>query len=284
MRFHRLILGIGLLVTLAPSHAEPVVTDSPRGEWTLLLTPALRDFAYKEFDAGGELLDREDGVVPGVILGVSREWRDLHLVVDFSHYGGDVDYDGQTQSGIPITTQTNAQFSSISFRAERRERTTTGRAYGTYVGLGYTRWVRDIESTRTAGGTFVQGLLETYTWWTAEVGARVALYQAGSATWQLDARFLYTLYPSVEVDSHGLFDRVTLEPEGRPGFRVALPWEYGAKGQATRFIAEPWIEYFEFGESDPETITTGGVPVGTALEPRSETRNLGVSVGILHRF
>lgn len=284
MHVHQLILGIALLAILAPVHAETIGPDSQRGGWNLLLAPALKDFTYKEFDSGGELLDREDGIVPGVILGLSRPWRDLRLAIDFSHYDGDVDYDGQTQIGTPITTRTNAQFSSISFRAERPERTATGRPYGTYVGLGYTRWVRDIESTRTAGGTFVQGLLETYTWWTAEVGARVALYQAGSATWQLDARFLYTLDPSVEVDSHGLFDRVTLEPEGRPGFRVALPWEYGAKGQATRFIVEPWIQYFEFGESDAETITSGGVPVGTAIEPRSETRYLGVSVGILRRF
>jgi hypothetical protein len=284
MRVHRLIIGVFLLVMLATSHAESVGPDSQRGEWNLLLAPALKDFSYKELDTSGDLLDREDGVAPGVILGLSREWRDLFFAVDFSYYGGDVDYDGQTQSGIPITTQTNAQFSDVSFRAERRQRTATGRAYGTYVGLGYHEWVRDIESTRTTGGAFVQGLLETYTWWTAELGARISLYQAGAGRWQLDARFLYTLDPSVEVDSHGLFDRTTLEPAGRPGFRVALPWEYGAKGQATGFIVEPWVEYYEFGESDKETITSGGTPVGTAFEPRSETRNFGVSAGILRRF
>lgn len=282
LRFTRsgaLILGVVCLGgPLSGAGAE-----AGRSPWAAHVAPSVVDFSYKEFDAWDELFDREDGLVPGITFGLLREWRGLSFVGRFSHHGGEVDYDGHTQSGIPITTATEAQFTSVWFQAERPRRTATGRNYAIYAGLGYNRWVRDIQSTRTSNGLFVQGLLETYSWWTAAAGGRMSLHRSGPVEWEVDARLFHAVDAEVDVDSHGLFDRVTLEPKERPGFRIAFPWHY-ARSDGLSFVVEPWMEYFEFGESDRKTLRVGGAPVGTAVEPRSETRNLGLSAGFVARF
>ena len=239
------------------------------------------DFGYQEFDDSGTLLNREDGAIPGVAVSLSH-WHGSWLFVgDFSYHAGSVAYSGQTNTGIAITTRTHQAIVDMALRTEYWQDTTTGLEYAFYFGTGYHRWERDIRPTRTAGGAPVSGLFETYQWWLGFAGVRVVPYESDRARWLLDARLTRTVNPTITVDHNGLYDNTLLYLGERWGGRLAFPLHY-TLGQGTSLIVEPYLERYELGRSAAKRLTRNGVPVGNTsiYEPRSETRNFGLMIGI----
>jgi hypothetical protein len=64
-------------------------------------------FTWKEFDDRGDQLLKESGPVFGV--GGSAKWdiKSLFIKLKGELFGGTVNYDGQTQSGLPVETDTD---------------------------------------------------------------------------------------------------------------------------------------------------------------------------------
>lgn len=249
------------------------------------------DFGYKEFDTDGTLLDREDGWLPGLTLGVSETRGRWYGQFDGALYGGGITYRGQVQSpdptldGRPIRSNTDElvvdgalQFGYLFGRPGQLRWT----AYG---GLGYRHWRRDINPGRLADGTQVSGLLEQYRWWYALVGARLNLLQRAGSLVQVDLRLTRTLNPKMDVDFQGFqgLDDATLDLGARTGYRLALPWRLAVAADSEVAVV-PFYEAWDIGRSAPELATSGGVPLGTVVEPRSETRNWGVSVNYRRSF
>jgi len=244
---------------------------------------AVLNFGYKEFSESGKLLDREDGNIPGAMLRFSHPRKPFLFAGEVSYYGGDVVYDGQTNTGIPITTRTGERIVDTAVRAEYWEATPAGFNYALYAGAGYRRWERDIRPTRTAAGAPVSGLFEIYQWWFGLLGAKLTLSESPQARWLLDARVVRPVNPSITVDSPGQYDSVRLGLGERWGWRLALPWRYGMS-QAAGLTVEPFVESFEIGRSATVTAIKNGTPVGTVTEPRSETRNYGLAISVSSRF
>jgi len=42
----------------------------------------------------------------------------------------------------------------------------------------------------------------------------------------------------------------------------------------------PWYERWDLGRSSVKNLYRDGVPIGTVWEPRSETSNYGISLGV----
>jgi hypothetical protein len=243
---------------------------------------AMQAFQYKEFDDDGSLLDREDGTLPGVVFGLGMARERWNFVGELAVYSGDVDYDGQTNTRIPITTQTDANITDGHVRAEWWGWEAGSVRYAVYGGLGYHGWERDIQATRTASGAPVSGLWEYYEWGYVLLGGKLAAEQ-GLNRWGLDLRLLRTVAPTVRVDFNGLFDDKTLDLGERFGGRLSATWARRASNR-TVLKLEPFYEGWDLGRSDTERLTQGGVAVGTVFEPRSETRNFGVNLGLAHTF
>ncbi len=244
---------------------------------------AVLNFGYKEFSENGKLLDREDANIPGTMLRFSHPRKPFLFAGEVSYYGGDVVYDGQTNTGIPITTRTGERIVDTAVRAEYWEATPAGFNYALYAGAGYRRWERDIRPTHTAAGVPVSGLFETYQWWFGLLGAKFTLFESPQARWLWDARVVRPVNPSITVDSPGQYDSVRLGLGERWGWRLALPWRYGMS-QAAGLTVEPFVESFEIGRSATVTAIKNGTPVGTVTEPRSETRNYGLAISVSSRF
>jgi hypothetical protein len=263
-----LCAAIALLGPLA-SNAQPEEGSE------IEIGAAVLNFGYKEFDYSDKLLNREDGNLPGATLRLSHSRKPLLFAGDVYYYGGDVAYDGQTDTGIPVTTRTGEKILDTAVRAEYWLARPGELNHALYAGAGYHRWQRDIRPTYTATGQPVSGLFETYQWWFAFVGAKLTLSESPKVRWLLDTRVVRLIHPSITVESNGLYDNARLDLGERWGGRLALPWRY-TMSRTAGLTVEPFVESFGLGRS-----TTA---VGTVSEPRSETRNYGLVISVSQHF
>ncbi len=247
------------------------------------IAASLLHFDYQEFNDAGKLLLRENGFIPGLMLGMSQTSERWVFAGDFAFHGGDVLYTGQTQTGIPITTRTTQNIVDIAMRTEYWIDDKQSLNYALYLGAGYHYWKRDILPTTTAGGKPVSGLLEVYTWWSGFLGMKAEIYQSATSRWLLDARLMQTIKPTIAIDFNGRFDNATLALGERLGFRLALPSRYTIN-RSTSLNIEPYAESYELGRSKASPLTKNGAEVGTVFEPYSKTINYGLSVGISQHF
>lgn len=124
-------------------------------------------YQWEEFDDNGRKLLSETG--PRYFIEVKGTNRvEKHWWQDFSCrlYSGTVDYDGETMSGTPITT--NTDYSGLraeigfSYLAERSKSATVGGDWLLRFAVGIDSWRRGLLDTTTSGGTPVSGYSENY--------------------------------------------------------------------------------------------------------------------------
>lgn len=241
------------------------------------------DFTYKEFGDDGALLDREDGALPGIAARFARRRGSWALAGGAGVHAGDVAYDGQTNTGVPITTRSGAEITDLYLRTELRSPFSRSWDSAFYFGVGYSRWSRDIRPTTTASGAPVQGLFEVYEWWRFLLGAYVTLAGSTHAGWRVDTQVFRTSNSTVHVDFRGSFDSATLDLGDAWGGRVALQW-FRPLSATTSLVVEPYAATWKHGRSATRPLTQNGATVGTLNEPRSETRNVGIAVSLCMRF
>lgn len=150
-----------MLLTLP---APLVAKAQPEQGSELAIAGSVLHFGYQEFNDTGKLLDREDGYIPGLMLGLSHTVDRWLFAGDFAYYGGDVDYAGLTNTGIPINTRTTQNIAGLALRSEYWPENAKGLDYAFYAGAGYHHWDRNILPAATASGAPVSGLFETYRW------------------------------------------------------------------------------------------------------------------------
>ncbi|HJY76794.1 MAG TPA: outer membrane beta-barrel protein [Burkholderiales bacterium] len=259
----KLPIAIGLAATCALAHAQ---TD-------FQVSAGVTGFRYKEYDEGGVLLDQEDASLPGITLELGRREGPWRISVNGSYFSGTADYGGQTQTGVPANTNTDEQLWSAGLRLERQIQMGSV-SLSPYLGFGYHEWRRDIKNGRTVNNTPVNGLLEIYSWKTAELGALLGL-----GSWQrfevaVDARVFRTVGPELEVRLPGDTRDTILQLGERTGGRLALLGSY-PRDARLRLRLEVFYEQWSFGRSPPRN----GV-----LEPDSDTQTAGVLVGLIRSF
>jgi hypothetical protein len=242
----------------------------------------VNDFSYEELADDGASLDREDGFIPGVVLGASWRSGAWEVTGELGYSRRDVDYAGKTNAGVPIATQAAEEMRNGALRV-RRWLELGGRAVAPYGGLAHHRWDRSIRPTRTASGTPVSGLFEKYAWWTAELGVELPVVSGKRLRGGMDARLVRTLHSTVEVEFPTGLDDASLRLGDRTGYRLGTPWSW-ALTASTELRLDVYYEAWGFGRSRDEDLTRGGARVGTVHEPRSETRKVGLTVGCRRQF
>jgi len=242
----------------------------------------LIDFGYQEFSESGSLIDREDALLPAVFIEAARRAGPWRLSAGWRFFSGTADHQGRTNFGVPITTETRERLQSLAFRAAH-DLQLLGWQVSPYAGFGYHEWRRDIQSTRTASGASVNGLLERYSWTTVEVGALAHIGRWAQLEGMVDIRVFRILDPKLKVHFSGGFDDARLALGEESGFRIGVISAY-PMDKSMRLRAEVYYERWSFGRSTAEPLTTNGRTVGTVLEPRSETNITGVTVGVLFGF
>jgi hypothetical protein len=243
----------------------------------------LQRFDYREYSDQGKLLDRENGFLPGLLLGIGRSKGPWQIAGQLSYHAGGVAYTGQTNGGEPITTTTQQQIIDAELRAGYQFQQVQNIQPALYFGAANHSWRRNIQPTYTSSGMPVRGLMETYRWWQAFFGAILSTYKISSFDWALDTRLTRIIAPKIEVDYFGLYDTPQLDLGERWGFRLALPMSYSMR-YSTTILLEPYLEKYALGRSSSTPLTNQGIIQGTVFEPRSTSSIYGVLLGIRKFF
>lgn len=115
----------------------------------------IESFNWFEYDASGAEIVHESGPRLFAELGRRSEYSPrLGAIYSGRLYGGSVGYDGQTQTGTPVTT--NSLYLGLRLEAMFDYRLPGAMAashdWFLHFGLGYDSWVRGIQDTPTASG------------------------------------------------------------------------------------------------------------------------------------
>lgn len=147
-------------------------------------------FDYKE-DLNPPLKSSEDGWIPGIYAEIARIKPNslfAKAVVEFS--GGNVDYDGSTQTGRPVSYPDSGQ-RLFGTELDLGYTTAIGRfRFSPFAGYGYRYWDRG-QSKTVNSISFVR---EEYYWHYVPVGIRAVFPVRGNVTIEpnAEARFVFS--------------------------------------------------------------------------------------------
>ncbi len=179
--------------------------------------------------------------------------------------GGRLDYDGQTQLGSPLRTETRHRDLDIALAWRPFRAQAWGEAWLVLRGLDQRR---RIASTATASGLRETSRL-------LSMGARWAhAIDAAGWQWQPSIELRTSVRHRLEVDFGGVFD--TADITGARRREAVLALDVSAPGS-------PWSGRIAWTRarqpaSAEATLFRGGVPVGTVHQPRIEIDDLSLQV------
>lgn len=260
---------IGILFAFFSFTSLAHATEKPQANIQL----SVQNFTWREYNSAGAQLLEENG--PRFFIGAAfdnfrRQGPGLLYSVSGKIYLGNVDYDGQTQSGIPATTDVNYFGVNIEALAGHR----FGQRIGVdlFGGLGLDDWARSINDGTTPSGMPVYGYDEYY----------IIVYgKAGVGFFQLLNGWRYAIQGGVKMplftnEYVNLGDGVTLEPGLRASAFANVQFDFGS-GRKNRYGVALYYDSYRFSESDPELLIDGGSAF-LVVQPRSHMDVFGVRV------
>lgn len=283
MKFKLILLFIFMLCF------KLAIAEDYRSQYELLLGFSLLDMNYKEFDDTNFLLDREDGILPGIISEIKFSGQDIDSYLYGSYHTSTIDYDGQTQGGTPVQTDTETEIVDIQYRLSDKPT----KQHQLYGGIGYRYWRRDIQSIGN-----VSGILEHYKWFYGMLGLKSRLLKDYNSELSFDVRITHMLKANMDIDFKGFsatgfasLDDKTVDLGKKTNFRISIPWRIKIENSYT-WLIEPYFEQWDIGKSNVVNLTESGTLVVLpecggicgVLEPRSETRNFGVNFQLVIPF
>ena len=238
----------------------------------LRLAAELMYFDYEETDVFGRSLNRETGFMPGFTVAASQPYRSIHNTAEFSLYGGDVDYDGETQAGQPHQTTTAETIYRLLYRLSWSPEDSEGAFYGKAY---WQQWDRDIQPNDG-----VSGLFERYQWWTVEAGVQVPFIKDEKHRLLLELGMLTTFNGTIMVDLDAAgYGSPELDLGNGVGFSGELKYAF-MQTKNSSFQLGVQLKTWEFGRSNSETLVDGR----TIYEPDSSTMQTTLSASYIHHF
>ncbi|UCG80882.1 MAG: hypothetical protein JSV60_00955 [Desulfobacterales bacterium] len=231
-------------------------------------------FDYEE-DLSFPLKSTEEGWLPSVYLAYTYNMKnDPYTKVFVEYTRADTDYDGSLDDGTPWTDTTD----NIFFRFEWDIGYTFdgGDKYSVtpYVGWGSRYWKRGLGGPRPFD--------EKYSWQYIPVGVRAEfeLHDKWDVGANVAVRFMFG--GKMRAESSAFNFKVDLG--NKVGWFAEMPIRY-LFSTVWSFVAAPWYEYSEIGESNQVLIIDSGSTIrGPYLEPDSTTYQYGVNVGLVYSF
>lgn len=238
-----IIIAVLYLMPVKPSHAIDVSVGS-----------GFMYYTWEEHLSGGNV--KETGYLPtlhGYVAGAPlKEVSELRLRFDVQGFVGQVDYDTKTQVGTPV--QTDSDYWGIKASGSAGWRLTSGQSYvKPFIGLAYSFWKRDIESTNIA-----IGYPEYYNILYSKVGIQTSITFEHANTIQLTFSADPMLWTREEVDYPGA-GKVVVTNGRRLGWTlegVMTWWQLEAKAywQAVRLGTSNVVSGLQQPKSDQDMI------------------------------
>lgn len=266
MQHHLYTAAAALLLTTGAAVATPYGAGAD-------LWLEATDFEYEEPG-----LMTQEGELAGTGGSYTFEPVDAFFVRFSGDYRiGGTDYDGQTQSGIPTTSEADDEIGRASMMLARRLPLPDGAVY-LEGGLAVRDWWQDLKDGTTNTGAPVAGYERGHRYYYLPLGATWEVRPAGSDWgWHLGARYQHVISGYAWARLDGDQRRRFLMDDG---YGVRL--EAGASWYDTfvsRIRAEAYLQHWSFNDSEIGVIRQGQSFVA-ALEPENETVEIGLRLGI----
>ncbi|MFO7559481.1 MAG: hypothetical protein R6X10_11680 [Desulfobacterales bacterium] len=225
-------------------------------------------FTWKEF-SGNETLLKESGPRYGIgfsgnVGGNPSQPFAFHYKVE--GYFGYIEYDGQTQDGTPVTTDTRylglKTELGLGWKIFIGE---SGFSFEPLAGLGYRWWLRDITDAGSGVGLGYEEMWRSYY---GRLGLRGEKSISDQFKMFMEAAAIIPFYNQnmVNLGWFGL-GKITVEPGNENSFCA----EAGFKFKKLRFSV--FYEGLRFSESDKEGLFQ-------FYQPESEADSYGVTIGL----
>jgi hypothetical protein len=266
VKFSILILVLSICMSSAVTEAEGITTSAWLGATAL-------KFDYEEFDGQDNSLDRDEGWLPGVNAGAGFEGDRWFVESDLRWSSGRVDYHSPE-----VDSKTDEEILNLEVLAGTPLFASDLQRLSLVAGAGYRNWQRDIHSTPA-----VSGLDETYRWFYWLLGLRGEHGFNARTRIVADVQLTRTVNPEIKVRFKTDYDDARLDLGEETGFQASLTLHRKLGGGASLWLM-PWYEHWDLGRSSVKALYRNGDPIGTVWEPRSETRNYGISFGVRWEF
>ena len=233
---------------------------------------------YKEY-VSGRVVDQDTGWQNGGFAEVRYDDHYVFVRANFDGVGSNnAKYTGQLQNGTPISLTTRERIYIGELDAGVKALNISTSTLSPYLGIGDREWDR--------GQDVLPDYKEKYTWWFGAAGVNYA-YKINKWTIGIDGALLWPFDLKMETDTAGLTDNATFKIQSRLGYRVELPINYevySSKAMKMFVFGTPHYEGWNIGQSPTITLTSGGVPVAMAFEPKSITNIYSIRVGVGFNF
>lgn len=250
-------------------------SNSSLAETRLSFSPALLHFDYTEYSTTDQELNNEAGWLPGLNAGLSYAITPVWSVaIDTSYYQGTVDYHGQTQQGIPHTTDSGTTLFRLGARLDR----SIYKDIRLFIGAMSHQWKRDIKDKNN-----ISGINETYEWYEYSMGLDTDFFVTDRDRINLAVSYLLIRNATVFVDlSRVDLGTTTLDLGDGTGGYLSLNWFQQYKKDINLGLGL-FFEGWQFGRSNTKQ-TENSSAITFVTEPRSETRNIGLKFNIEYMF
>ena len=227
--------------------------------------------SYFDYEEDG--LMEEDGFMYGVV-GSYIYHSDNKLMINTSlkYSFGELDYDGQTWDGTPITEDTDDWIVECRGLVGYDYVLNGKHLITPFIGIAYRYWNDDIDGI----GGYEREIEYLY----SPIGFKTVSPLSDKWTWGLSAE--YDLFWGGKVKSHlSDVDPGFNDPEVDQDFwdGYGLRFSVQFKRELTKNYAlsiEPYIRYWDIDKSDTETLSSYGTPLGYVYEPENETMSYGL--------
>ncbi|MCW8956387.1 MAG: hypothetical protein OQL09_05850 [Gammaproteobacteria bacterium] len=244
----------------------------PANTHNFIVSPSLYIFDYAEYDFAGNFLDGETGVLPGLQLAYQFNHDRFSVLAQYSQYAANIDYDGHTQSGIPHQTLTDTLLRFYNLSLYTAELNQTGRVFIRF-GSGY--WDRNILPSGN-----VAGLHEIYRWNEIAAGFRIDQHTTQLDLW---AELSLLKTQAAEMDVLLPAEDVTLILGNHYGFRLEAGRYFPASNNLEIGLSG-FIEYWQFGRSEPVYVADFFGDPAYIHEPDSESRHWGLRFNVVYHY
>jgi hypothetical protein len=268
IHYHSLrMLLLVVIFLFGPSHASLAAA----GEFTLY--GAVESFAWKEFDDSGARVVKESGPLFGIGLAYSHEFEDRITVTPKGEiFFGSVDYDGQTQTGVPVMSTVGYFGFTFDGDLSMKFNVTQRFSLEPFGGLGLRWWIRDIEDGTTSTGAVASGYTEGWTTLYGRLGVRggIDVSQQTVMFFEAGVKLPFFNENTAYLSDAGLGPDVTMHPGRQASFFA----EAGTK--ISRVKASLFYDSMRFSKS-------AGVVSGAYVywQPKSTADVYGIKVGVV---
>lgn len=240
---------------------------------------SLIDFHYEEESSQGEMLDSEDGLLPGLMLemaAISEHWSiSGSLMVE----KGEVDYIAYPDSSNELSSKTDETITEASLDLCIKQNISETIEIAYIFGVGKRYWDRDIHSLPN-----ISGLDEQYEWPYFSLGVKPTYEINTQSSIDLLVRAKRTFNATLDVEfKEGQYDPVKLDLDDGIGLEFEANWLQRID-QTTIIGIGPYLHLWWFDQSEELTLTINGLPAGSIYEPASFTRSTGIRLFVRKYF